>query len=140
MPGYTRDMALRWYTVVVDCRDVAAQAAWWAEALGWKPIYEADDEVVLVPAFVDEQTAADTPWDRRSPGLVFVPVAEGKTVKNRLHLDLAPHTSDDRDAEIERLLAMGASRIDVGQPGDVTWDVLADPEGNEFCVLSSREV
>ena len=73
------------------------------------------------------------------PGLVFVPVPEGKTVKNRLHIDLAPHTSDDRAAEIDRLLAMGATRVDVGQSAEVTWDVLADPEGNEFCVLSSRD-
>ena len=73
------------------------------------------------------------------PGLVFVLVPEGKTVKNRLHIDLAPHTSDDRDAEIARLLAMGATRVEVGQTGDESWDVLADPEGNEFCVLSSRD-
>lgn len=132
-------MALRWYTVVVDCLDVAAQSRWWAEALGWKLVYEAPDEVVLVPSYIDDQVIAETPWERVPPGLVFVPVQEGKTVKNRLHIDLAPHTSDDREAEIERLLAMGATRVDVGQSADVTWDVLADPEGNEFCVLSSRE-
>jgi hypothetical protein len=132
-------MALRWYTVVVDCRDVAAQSKWWATALGWKPIFEAPDEVVLVPGYVDEQVIAETPWERVPPGLVFVPVPEGKAVKNRLHIDLAPHISDDRDAEIERLLAMGATRVDVGQPGDGSWAVLADPEGNEFCVLSARE-
>jgi len=131
-------MALRWYTTVVDCLDVAAQAKWWAAALGWKPIYEAADEVVLVPAYVDAELAASMPWDRVPPGLVFVRVPEGKTVKNRLHLDLAPHTSDDRDAEIARLLAMGATRVDVGQADDVGWDVFADPEGNEFCILSSR--
>ena len=132
-------MALRWYTIVVDCLDVAAQSKWWAEALGWKPVYEAVDEVVLVPGYVDEQVIADTPWERVPPGLVFVPVPEGKTVKNRLHIDLAPHTSQDRDAEIAALLERGATRVDVGQPGDVTWTVLADPEGNEFCVLSSRD-
>ncbi len=136
---YELFMALRWYTVVVDCLDVAAQSKWWAEALGWKAVYEAPDEVVLVPGYVDEQVIADTPWERVPPGLVFVPVPEGKTIKNRLHIDLAPHTSDDRDAEIERLLAMGATRVDVGQSADVTWDVFADPEGNEFCVLSSRD-
>ncbi len=132
-------MALRWYTVVVDCLDVSAQSKWWAEALGWKPIYEAPDEVVLVPGYVDEQVIADTPWERVPPGLVFVPVAEGKAVKNRLHIDLAPHTSDDREAEIARLIASGATRVDVGQGDDVSWTVLADPEGNEFCVLSSRD-
>ena len=64
---------------------------------------------------------------------------DGKTVKNRLHLDLAPHTSQDRDAEIARLERLGARRVDVGQSAEVTWTVLADPEGNEFCVLSSRD-
>jgi len=70
---------------------------------------------------------------------VFVPVPEGKTVKNRLHLDFAPHTSQDRDAEIARLEALGARRVDVGQSEESTWTVLTDPEGNEFCVLSSRD-
>lgn len=133
-------MALRWYTTVIDCRDVAAQAAWWAEALGWKSVYEADDEVVLVPQHASEELIRSTPWERVPPGLVFVPVPEGKTVKNRLHIDLAPHTTDDREAEIERLLRLGAKRVDVGQSPDVSWDVLVDAEGNEFCVLSSRDV
>jgi hypothetical protein len=132
-------MSLRWYTTVVDCRDVAAQAHWWADALGWKVVYEADDEVVLVPEHMTEEPIGATPWDQVGPGLVFVRVPEGKTVKNRLHLDLAPHTSDDREAEIARLLEMGATRVDVGQSDDVSWDVLTDPEGNEFCVLSSRD-
>jgi len=132
-------MALRWYTMVIDCGDVGAQASWWAEALGWKTAYEADDEVVIVPQHATEELIRATPWEQVPPGLVFVPVAEGKTVKNRLHIDLAPHTSDDRDAEIARLLAMGARRVNVGQSPAVSWDVLADPEGNEFCVLSSRQ-
>jgi hypothetical protein len=83
-------MALRWYSIVVDCRDVRAQAAWWAEALGWKEIYEADDEVVLVPQHASEELLRSMPWAQVPPGLVFVPVPEGKTVKNRLHIDLAP--------------------------------------------------
>jgi hypothetical protein len=132
-------MALRWYTVVVDCLDVAAQAEWWRETLGWQKVYEADDEVVLVPAHVTEDVIRLTPWEQVAPGLVFVPVSEHKTVKNRLHIDLAPHTSDDRDAEIARLIERGAQPVDVGQGVDVTWTVLADPEGNEFCVLSSRD-
>jgi hypothetical protein len=131
-------MALRWYSVVVDCRDVAAQASWWAEALGWKKAYEADDEIVLVPEHATLELLQSTPREQVPPGLVFVPVPEGKTVKNRLHLDLAPHTTDDREAEIARLVAMGARRVDVGQ-GDASFEVLADPEGNEFCVLSSRD-
>ncbi|MEO7556754.1 MAG: VOC family protein [Acidimicrobiales bacterium] len=113
----------RWYTVVVDCHDNARIAAFWQEVLGWKRVYEAPDEVVI------------TSHDEREPGLVFVLVPETKTVKNRLHIDLAP---DDHDAEVERIIALGATRVDVGQDGTETWVVLADPEGNELCVLSTR--
>ena len=132
-------MVLRWYTVVIDCHDVRKQAAWWAEALDWRVIYEADDECVIIPSWADEKVIQETPWERIGPGLVFVSVPEGKKVKNRLHLDLAPHTSQDRDAEIARLEELGARRVDVGQSEDASWTVLADPEGNEFCVLSSRD-
>lgn len=133
-------MALRWYSTVIDCHDIGSQATWWANALGWKKIYEADDEVVLVPQHASEEFIESTPFEQVPPGLVFVLVEEAKTVKNRLHMDLAPHTSDDRDAEIARLVDAGATRVDVGQSDDVTWTVLADPEGNEFCVLSSRDI
>ena len=95
---------------------------------------------MILPSWVDKTLLEETPWERIGPGMVFVPVAEGKAVKNRLHIDLAPHTSQDRDAEIARLERLGATRVDVGQPGDATWTVLADPEGNEFCVLSSRDM
>ena len=132
-------MALRWYTVVVDSRDVHAQARWWAEVMDWKVVYEADEEVVIVPSWVSLDVLEEIPWERQGPGMVFVPVPEGKQVKNRMHIDLAPHTSQDRDAEVRRLLDLGATRVDVGQGDDVTWTVLADPEGNEFCVLSSRD-
>jgi hypothetical protein len=70
-------MALRWYSTVIDCLDVAAQAEWWRETLGWKKAYEADDEVVLVPAHASEELIRSTPWEQIGPGLVFVPVAEG---------------------------------------------------------------
>ena len=133
-------MALRWYTIVVDCLDVSAQAEWWRETLGWQKVYEAEDEVVIIPAHVNVEVADSTPWHERGPGLVFVSVPEHKAVKNRLHIDLAPHTSDDRDAEIAALLKRGATLVDVGQDPEVGWTVLADPEGNEFCVLSSREM
>jgi hypothetical protein len=72
---------------------------------------------------------------RRCPGLLFVPVTQPKPGKNRLHLDFRP---DDRDAEVKRLVELGATRSDVGQ-GEQSWVVLADPEGNEFCVLGSRK-
>jgi hypothetical protein len=132
-------MALRWYSVVVDSHDIAAQARWWKEVLDWTIVYEDEHEVALIPRDMSTDPLDAAEWHQQRQGLVFVPVPEGKTVKNRLHLDLAPHTSQDRDAEIARLLDMGATKVDVGQSGDVTWTVLADPEGNEFCVLSSRD-
>ncbi len=134
-------MALKWYTVVVDCHDPQAQAHWWAEALDWEVVYDTPEEAVAIPRGVSAEPVADLDaWMRRGQGLVFVPVPEGKGMKNRLHIDLAPHTSQDRDAEIARLERLGATRVDVGQDEDeVTWTVLADPEGNEFCVLSSRD-
>jgi predicted enzyme related to lactoylglutathione lyase len=124
---------------VIDCRDVSAQARWWAEVLGWRVFFESESEAVIIPPHATEEMLAKTPWEQVGPGMVFVPVPEGKKVKNRLHIDLAPHLSDDRDAEIQRLLDLGATRAEVGQTGSATWDVFADPEGNEFCVLSSRE-
>ncbi len=131
-------MSVRWHSVAVDCADVGAQARWWAQALGWQTVYEAPDEVVIVPPHALSK-GDSIPVEERGPGLVFVPVPEGKQVKNRLHLDLAPRAADDQLAEVERLESLGATRIDVGQSGDASWIVLADPEGNEFCVLSSRD-
>jgi len=132
-------MTLRWYTLVVDCQDPRMQAAWWAEALDWTVIHESDKECVIVPSWADDTVIRETPWERVGPGMVFVPVSEGKSIKNRLHIDLAPHLSQDRNAEIARLERLGARRMDVGQTDAATWTVLADPEGNEFCVLSSRD-
>jgi hypothetical protein len=132
-------MSIRWYSVVVDCRNVAAQSRWWAEVLDWQVAYEAANEVVLVPPHVIEPTR-DIPPMERGPGLIFVPVPEGKTVKNRLHIDLAPSPDAGQEAEVRRLEALGARRADVGQdPEKVSWVVMADPEGNEFCVLSARD-
>ncbi|MGN6574457.1 MAG: VOC family protein [Nocardioides sp.] len=125
---------------MVDCQDPKKQAMWWAQALDWTVIHESDQECVIVPSWADDDVIRQTPWERVGPGMVFVPVPEGKSVKNRLHIDLAPHVSQDREAEIERLVRLGASRVDVGQSDAAGWAVLADPEGNEFCVLSSREL
>jgi catechol 2,3-dioxygenase-like lactoylglutathione lyase family enzyme len=131
-------MGVRWYTTVIDCRDIKAQAQWWATVLGWRVAVDLPDEVVLVPphAFT---TGATTPVEERGPGLTFVPVPEGKGVKNRLHLDLAPRAHDDHAVEVRRLEELGARRVDVGQPADASFVVLADPEGNEFCLLSPRD-
>jgi len=116
-------MGLQWEQVVVDARDPAGLGRWWADALGWTVVNDAGDEFEIRPE------------PDRLPGLVFVPVDDPRSVKNRLHLDFRP---DDQDAEVDRLVALGASPADVGQDGSETWVVLADPEGNEFCVLSTR--
>ncbi len=131
-------MALRWYSTVVESTDHRRLARWWSEALGWQVIFENDEECAVVPPWGLE-LAGTLEFHQVPPGLVFVPVHHEKTTKNRLHWDFAPHTSDDRDAEIARLVALGATVIDVGQPADASWTVLADIDGNEFCVLSSRD-
>ncbi|WP_347754436.1 VOC family protein [Agrococcus sp. ProA11] len=131
-------MALRWYSNVVETTDVSRLARWWAEALDWQIVYEAADEVVIIPRWAEELSERLT-FQQTPPGLVFVLVEHEKQTKNRIHMDLAPHTSEDRDAEIARLEGLGATRIDVGQGPDVSWTVLADIDGNEFCVLSSRD-
>jgi hypothetical protein len=115
-------MTLTWEELIVDCEDFTAQGHWWADALGWQIIDESDDGIEIRNP------------NGSGPTLLFLDVPEKKTVKNRLHLDFVP---DDQNVEVERLLAMGASRADVGQ-GDESWVVLADPEGNEFCVLAAR--
>ncbi|TWX35018.1 VOC family protein [Frigoribacterium sp. ACAM 257] len=115
-------MSLEWEQVVVDALDPEALAAWWREALGWVDISGPDEEPELRPA------------PDRLPGLLFVRVPEPKSVKDRLHLDFRP---DDQAAEVARLEGLGAVRVDVGQAA-ASWVVLADPEGNEFCVLGSR--
>jgi hypothetical protein len=132
-------MSVRWYSIVVDSHDVAALGRWWAELLDWKVAYEAEDEYVIVPPFMLDESREQPPLTERGQGLVFVRVPETKELKNRLHLDLAPGPDDDHAAEVDRLIALGATRADVGQ-GDVAWVVLADPEGNEFCVLTPRDL
>jgi hypothetical protein len=100
-------------------------ARFWAQVLRWQILSEREREVVVGPDL-------DAPV-----GLCFMPVTDEKTTKNRLHLDLNPGT-DDRQAEIERLIALGAREVDIGQTGDESWTVLADPEGNEFCVVRPK--
>ena len=118
-------MDLRIQCLTIDTTDPARLADFWAAALGWRRTHESDEEVVLEPP-------AGSPQDGVCPDLLFVRVPEQKAGKNRLHLDLRP---EDQAAEVSRLEALGARRTDVGQGPDVTWVVLADPDGNEFCVL-----
>lgn len=125
-------MTSKFTELAIDCAGPEDLARFWCAVLGYE-VRERDDEVVTIgPATSDDPS-------RRGPvppALTFARVPEGKVVKNRLHLDLNPTDSDQPD-EVRRLLDLGARRVDVGQ-GDVSWVVLADREGNEFCVLASR--
>ena len=118
-------MAVSLHHIVIDARDLPALARFWAQVLDWRILSEREREIVIG---VDVNA---------SVGICFMPVTDKKTVKNRVHLDLAPDT-DEQDAEIERILALGARRADIGQTGTESWTVLADPEGNEFCVLRPK--
>jgi predicted enzyme related to lactoylglutathione lyase len=119
--------SLRWQCVVVDCADTDKVASFWQAALGWRRTHTSADgsmQIVLEPP-------EGSPEDGVSPDLLFLRVPEPKPGKNRLHLDLRPL---DQAAEVARLEELGATRTDVGQ-GSASWVVMADPEGNEFCVL-----
>jgi Glyoxalase-like domain len=124
-------MASRITELVLDCRDPAGLAAWWAEVLGYELVGTEDDGAVEI----------GPPGQRPKgvPTLLFAPVTDPTPGKLRLHLDLNA-TDRDQDAELQRLLALGATRVDVGQgplSETMTWHVLAEPEGNEFCLLRS---
>lgn len=120
------DIWIDW--VAIDCRDPRALAAFWREALDYDVEYssyesEADAE--------GEHEVLISPKDRRGPRLMFLRVPESKTIKNRLHLDIRSH---DQVSHARRLEGLGARRVDIGQ-GAVSWIVMQDPEGNEFCIL-----
>jgi catechol-2,3-dioxygenase len=116
-------MANRITSIAIDCAGPESLARFWTAVLGWQ-VTERDEGIVSI----------GTPG---SPfGIDFVRVPEPKQVKNRIHLDVNA-TDRDQDAELRRLLELGARPIDVGQ-GEVSWHVLADPEGNEFCLLRRR--
>jgi Glyoxalase-like domain len=122
--------------VIVDSRDPSRLASWWAEVLDYRVLPQASEGwVAIVPREWDDDRLDDDALLQAAqvPRLVFVPVPESKASKNRVHLDI---WSIDRsqDGEVAWLLARGAMRVDIGQ-GNVPWVVLADPEGNEFCVF-----
>ncbi len=123
--GILFGMPVALHHIVVDAHDLPLLAGFWARALNWAVLSEREREIVIGPA-------EDAPV-----GMCFMPVTDAKTVKNRVHLDLTT-SAGDRDAEIERLLALGARRVDIGQTGEESWTVLADPEGNEFCVIRPK--
>jgi len=117
-------MTSRLTEVAIDCADPRALARFWCAVLDYEVQEDEGGYVAIGPA---EEGAA--------PTLGFQRVPEGKVVKNRLHLDVSPSDSE-QDDEVRRLIELGARRADVGQ-GDVSWVVMADPEGNEFCVLAT---
>ena len=116
-------MACRITELVLDCHDPDRLAEFWAAATGWAVGSRAEYGVSL-----------HRPGDR-PPDLDIVRVPEPKTVKGRAHLDVHPPPDGDQTVEVTRLTGLGATPADVGQGPDVSWVVLADPEGNEFCVL-----
>ncbi|MCY1159451.1 MAG: hypothetical protein MOP51_2476 [Citricoccus sp.] len=142
--------------ICVDCARPHDLADWWAEALRWEVEvpdedfirrmvaegHATEDEITthhgrlvwVAGAAIGPPPGMTVSQDR--PRILFQPVPEAKTVKNRVHWDLREPGADDdrRAAEVERLVALGATRIGSGRQGPFGWIVLADPEGNEFCV------
>ena len=109
----------------INCDGTQKVGYFWSEALGWPLVWDQDEETAIQsPAGGSKMSWGGPPVDP-------------KVGKNRLHLDIAPPADGDQQAEIDRLVALGATRIDIGQ-GDVSWEVMADPDGNEFCVLTPR--
>jgi hypothetical protein len=120
----SNSLKIGWLTV--DSKDPKKLGEWWKEALDLTVVFEDEDEFA-----VSGRGRMDSSWN-----ILFYRAPDEKKVKNRLHLDLIPDT--DKEAEAKRLEAMGATRADIGQK-DVSWIVMADPEGNEFCILSPRD-
>jgi len=119
-------MPVRLHHIVIDAHDLPTLARFWTQALGWKVLSEREREIIIGT-------------DENAPvGICFMPVTDQKIVKNRVHLDITTE-AQDRDQEIDRLLGLGAQRADIGQTGKESWTVLADPEGNEFCVIRPKE-
>jgi Glyoxalase-like domain len=120
-------MATRLYSVVIDAPDPSGLGRFWSEATGWPIALEEPDEVVVEP-----------PEGEPGIALVIVPVDDPKVGKNRVHFDLATTSAEHQAELVERVRRAGATRVDIGQ-GAVPWVVLADPAGNEFCILEPRE-
>ena len=119
-------MDIRIQCLCIDSAHPSKTADFWEAALGWRRTHDTGSEVVLEPP-------EGSPEDGVAPDLLFLKVDDPKTIKNRLHLDLRPR---DQAAEVARLEGLGARRVDIGQ-GNVSWVVLADPDGNEFDVLKA---
>jgi len=116
-------MTSRLSNIAIDAEQPRVVADFWCQVLGWQVIDEEEGVISIADA--------DGSW----PGIDVCPVPDRKTTKNRLHLDLRAEGTT-RDDELDRLLALGAERVDVGQGPEVSWVVLSDPECNEFCLLA----
>lgn len=116
-------MSSKLAVIAIDAIRPRVVADFWCAVLGWR-IVEEDSDIISI-----------APQDQSWPSIDVIAVPESKTVKNRLHFDLRADGVSTAE-ELERLLALGARRVDVGQGADVSWVVLGDPEGNEFCLLS----
>jgi hypothetical protein len=127
-------MTSKFTELAIDCADPSGLARFWCSVLGYEVQVEDAGIVTIGVPRVPEGTNQPGPVP---PTLTFAHVPEGKTVKNRLHLDVSP-TDREQGEEVRRLLDLGARHADVGQGDDESWVVLADPEGNEFCVLADR--
>jgi hypothetical protein len=125
-------MTSRFTELVVDCRDPGRLAAFWCAVLEFQVIDKRPDQVEIASW---EPTAEQVRQRQMPPSVIFKRVPEGKKIKNRLHLDVSP-IDRSQDEEVARLLALGARKLDIGQ-GKCSWEVLSDPEGNEFCLLRS---
>ena len=121
-------MSSRLSELVLNCRDPQALSRFWCEVLGYVELGREGDDIEIGPA---------SGFGGAAPTIVFALVAEEKAAPLRLHLDLSP-VDRDQDAELQRLLALGARPAEVGQTGEESWHVLADREGNEFCLLRRR--
>jgi len=121
--GKNGGMPSRLAVIAIDAVRPQLVADFWCSVLDWQVVDEDADMISIA--------APDRSW----PTIDVLAVPEGKVTKNRLHLDLRADGVSTAE-ELDRLLSLGARRVDVGQPPDASWVVLADPEGNEFCLLS----
>ncbi|WP_336713134.1 VOC family protein [Arthrobacter sp. USHLN218] len=122
-------MTSRISELVLDCADPEHLAKFWCGVLGYVELDREDGAIEIGPA--------DAGFGGLQPTIILSPSSDPRNGKLPLHIDVNP-IDRDQDAELERLLALGARTADVGQAGDEQWHVLADPEGNEFCLLRKR--
>lgn len=122
-------MGLHVSQITIDSPDPVGLARWWCQALGWDLLGE--------PEGPDGPEVEIGPTEGSATTWLFIHNTDAKAAKNRWHPDVRPPDGSSQAAELDRLLALGATPVDIGQSSDATWHVLADPEGNEFCLLRS---